>query len=111
MIKAEQGDPDRRRAGDGCSVRSGSSTSDSAEPTLTLVGGLPGTGKSSLAGALADRTGSVVVASDRVRKELGGVEPDRQQAHGWRTGLYDVETTRRTYTTMLRTGPAPLGDG
>ncbi len=100
MIKAEQGDPNAaEQARLLCSL--GFEHLRRGEPTLTLVGGLPGTGKSSLAGALADRTGSVVVASDRVRKELGGVQPNRQQAHGWRTGLYDVETTRRTYTTML----------
>ena len=99
MIKADQSDPAAdEQARLLCSL--GLKHLRLGEPTLTLVGGLPGTGKSTLAGALADRTGAVVVASDRVRKELGGVEPDRQQAHGWRAGLYDVETTRRTYTAV-----------
>ena len=100
MIKADQGDPAAvEQARLLCSL--GLKHLRMGEPTLMLVGGLPGTGKSTLAGALADRTGAVVVAADRVRKELGGVEPDRQQAHGWRAGLYDVETTRRTYTAVL----------
>ncbi|MEU3013848.1 bifunctional aminoglycoside phosphotransferase/ATP-binding protein [Nocardia asteroides] len=37
---------------------------------LTLIGGLPGTGKSTLAAHLADRTGSVVLGTDHLRKEL-----------------------------------------
>ena len=40
--------------------------------TVVLVGGLPGTGKSALAGALADRLGWTVLSSDRIRKELAG---------------------------------------
>lgn len=34
--------------------------------TVVLVGGLPGTGKSALAGALADRLGRSVLSSDRM---------------------------------------------
>ena len=39
-------------------------------PCLVLVGGLPGTGKSTLARALASHAGFEVVRSDQVRKEL-----------------------------------------
>ena len=39
---------------------------------LVLVGGPPGTGKSALAGAVADRLGFAVLSSDRIRKELAG---------------------------------------
>lgn len=41
-----------------------------AEPTLVMMSGLPGTGKSYLARILAERLPAVVVASDRVRKAL-----------------------------------------
>ena len=43
----------------------------------------------------------MVVASDRLRKELTGTEPTRQQEHGWRVGPYSDEVTRRTYTALL----------
>src|SRR5204862_6585828 len=39
-------------------------------PALVLVGGLPGTGKSTLARALADRAEFTVIRSDVVRKQL-----------------------------------------
>ena len=42
-------------------------------PCLVLVGGLPGTGKSTLARALAERAGFTVIRSDLVRKELARV--------------------------------------
>ena len=42
---------------------------------LALVGGLPGTGKTTVGGALADRFGAVLLSSDRLRKELAGLDP------------------------------------
>src|SRR5439155_7812270 len=42
-------------------------------PVVVLVGGLPGTGKSTLARGLAAAAGFDVIRSDVVRKELAGV--------------------------------------
>jgi SpoVK/Ycf46/Vps4 family AAA+-type ATPase len=42
------------------------------KPCLVLVGGVPGTGKSTLARAMAERAGFRVIRSDIVRKELAG---------------------------------------
>ncbi|POM23542.1 hypothetical protein BTM25_46960 [Actinomadura rubteroloni] len=67
---------------------------------LVLVGGLPGTGKSTLAGALADRLGAVLLSSDRVRKELAGIDPDTSAAAFYGTGLYTADRTGRTYTEL-----------
>ena len=100
MIRADQGDPASAEQVELLGSL-GLAHLRLGEPTLTLVGGLPGTGKSTLAGAIADRTGAVVVASDRLRKELTGTEPTRQQEHGWRVGPYSDEVTRRTYTALL----------
>lgn len=68
---------------------------------LVLVGGLPGTGKSTLAGALADRLGLVLVGSDVVRRELAGVPPDRSAAAPFRQGIYTPELTRQVYAELL----------
>lgn len=68
---------------------------------LTLTGGLPGTGKSTLAGALADRLGCTLLSSDRIRKELAGVPPERSAAAPFGSGLYDAAWTERTYTELL----------
>lgn len=70
--------------------------------TLTLVGGAPGTGKSTLAGALADRLGMVLLSSDRIRKELAGLDPESSAAAALHRGIYDAGHTVRTYTEMLR---------
>jgi aminoglycoside phosphotransferase family enzyme/predicted kinase len=64
---------------------------------LILVGGLPGTGKTTLAGALADRLGCTLISSDRVRKELAGLAPLDSAAADYGTGLYSPEQTQRTY--------------
>ncbi|MBV8092376.1 MAG: AAA family ATPase [Acetobacteraceae bacterium] len=51
-----------------------------APPVLVAVGGLPGTGKSTLARALAPELGAapgaVVLRSDEVRKRLSGTQPE-----------------------------------
>ncbi|WP_016884274.1 AAA family ATPase [Rhodococcus sp. DK17] len=69
---------------------------------MALVGGLPGTGKSTLARGLADITGSVVISSDRVRKELDGLDPHSRQVAGFVEGLYSGTMTDRTYAEVLR---------
>ncbi|WP_433226821.1 AAA family ATPase [Actinomadura formosensis] len=84
---------------------------------LILVGGLPGTGKTTLAGALADRLGCTLLSSDRVRKELAGLAPLDSAAAAYGTGLYSPERTRRTYreladraATLLRQGETVILD-
>jgi predicted kinase len=61
-------------------------------PALVLVGGLPGTGKSTLARGLAQAASFTVIRSDEVRKELAGV-PVTEKAEG----KYTREWTERTY--------------
>jgi uncharacterized protein len=78
---------------------------------LVLVGGLPGSGKSTLAGAIADRSGMVWVSSDRVRRELAGLPPDRTAVAAFRHGLYRPERTREVYTELLDRARAGLVRG
>ena len=68
---------------------------------LVLVGGLPGTGKSTVAGALADRLGAVQLSSDRLRKELAGLDPQRPAAADYRQDLYSCAHTARTYAALV----------
>jgi uncharacterized protein len=79
--------------------------------TLAVVGGLPGTGKSSLAGAIGDRLGWVVLSSDRIRKELAGIPPEQSAAAAFGTGLYSAEWTDRCYAELLRRAAALLAQG
>ncbi|MFJ1973856.1 AAA family ATPase [Streptomyces sp. NPDC087903] len=78
---------------------------------LTLVGGLPGSGKSTLSGALADRLGVTLLSSDRVRKELAGIPAEQSAAAGYGEGLYTPEWTARTYATLLDRAAALLSAG
>ncbi|MFE0020835.1 AAA family ATPase [Amycolatopsis sp. NPDC059021] len=71
-----------------------------AKVRLILVGGLPGTGKSTVAAALADHLGASLLLSDRVRKEVAGLSPDVSAADDYRHGLYDPEHTDRTYAEL-----------
>ncbi|MEV8631316.1 AAA family ATPase [Streptosporangium sp. NPDC051023] len=69
--------------------------------TLVLVGGSPGTGKSTLATALADRLGYTLLNSDRVRKELAGIPPEQPAPASFGEGIYSPEHTERTYDELL----------
>ncbi|MEO5876713.1 MAG: AAA family ATPase [Streptosporangiaceae bacterium] len=68
--------------------------------TMVLVGGLPGTGKSTLAGALADQLGWTLLSSDRIRKELAGISPQQSASAEYRAGIYSEEFTQRTYAKL-----------
>jgi predicted kinase len=78
---------------------------------MVLVGGLPGTGKSALAGALADRLGWTVLNSDRIRKELAGVPPEHPAAAPFETGIYAEAWTNRCYGELLHRAVTLLADG
>jgi uncharacterized protein len=68
---------------------------------LVLVGGLPGTGKSTLAAGLADRFGWSVLRSDEVRKDLAGVPHTERAGAEFRQSLYRPEVTAVTYDELL----------
>lgn len=66
-------------------------------PCLVLVGGLPGTGKSTVARALAERAGFEAIRTDVVRKELAGLAPDAPAWAAFGEGIYSTVWTERTY--------------
>ena len=72
-----------------------------ARVRLVLVGGLPATGKSTLAQGLGERTGWPVLHSDVTRKALAGLPPDAAMGAGYREGLYDPAMTAATYRALL----------
>ncbi|WP_300007548.1 AAA family ATPase [Pseudonocardia sp.] len=78
---------------------------------LALVGGLPGTGKTTVGGALADRFGAVLLSSDRVRKELAGIDPAAAAGAPFRSGLYTAAHTAATYDELLRRAGMLLSRG
>jgi hypothetical protein len=82
---------------------------EEAAVRLVLVGGLPGTGKSTLARGLADARGWAVLRSDEVRKELTGLPAAVPASSAWGEGLYRPEMTAATYAELLRRASAALG--
>ncbi|HUB42562.1 MAG TPA: AAA family ATPase [Streptosporangiaceae bacterium] len=79
--------------------------------TLVLVGGPPGTGKSALACAIADRLGFTVLSSDRIRKELAGIEPAQHVPADYGNGIYTQSWTERTYAEIVSRAIVLLGVG
>jgi aminoglycoside phosphotransferase family enzyme/predicted kinase len=75
-------------------------------PCLLLVGGLPGTGKSTLARALAEQAGFVVIRSDEVRKELAGVPFTARDL-----SIYTPEWSERTYRECWRRAEQGVFEG
>jgi len=73
-----------------------------ARVRLVLVGGTPGTGKSTLAAALSGRTGWAVLRSDEVRKDLAGLDRGAGAGAGFREGLYAPAATERVYSELAR---------
>ncbi len=67
---------------------------------LIVVGGLPGTGKSTLAAMLAGED-AVVIRSDEVRKALAGLPAGAHAPASPGEGIYDSATTASTYARML----------
>jgi len=80
-------------------------------PCLVLVGGLPGTGKSTLTRGLEREAGFEVISSDRVRKELAGLAPEESAAAGFGEGIYTREWDDRTYATCLERAGALIFEG
>jgi aminoglycoside phosphotransferase family enzyme/predicted kinase len=81
-------------------------------PCLVLVGGLPGTGKSTLARGLAKQAGFSVIRSDVVRKELAELPVgSRPTSAPFEKGIYTPQWSERTYRECLRRAEALLFEG
>jgi predicted kinase len=66
-----------------------------------VVGGLPGTGKTTLATDLAEALDASVLSSDPLRAELSGAVADRGPAPAFGEGPYADEITEATYRALL----------
>jgi aminoglycoside phosphotransferase family enzyme/adenylate kinase family enzyme len=78
---------------------------------LALVGGNPGTGKSTVARALAEQTGAQVISTDDVRRELRDSGAISGDAGVLNEGLYDPGNVATVYEAALERARPQLGDG
>jgi len=81
------------------------------KPVLFITVGLVGTGKSTLAKALAGRLGLAVISSDITRKQLTGVPLTEHRFEGFDGGIYSAELSRRTYDKLFSGAGDILSDG
>jgi predicted kinase len=68
---------------------------------LVLIAGVVGTGKSTVAGILADALDGVIVATDRVRRHQSGLEPGERPDATKRAQMYDASEKQRVYEGLL----------
>jgi uncharacterized protein len=78
---------------------------------LALVGGSPGTGKSTLARALAESTGAQVISTDDVRRELSDAGVITGESGVLDQGLYSPENIATVYEVVLRRAGRLLANG
>lgn len=78
---------------------------------LALVGGLPGTGKSTLARALAAEVGAVVISSDTVRRQLRDAGTVTGEIGHFGEGAYAAAAKTTVYTEMLARARSYLAHG
>jgi len=82
-----------------------------ARSHVVLVGGGPGTGKTTVSGRISDHYGWAVLSSDEVRKELVGEDPRVHQVAEPDKGIYRPELTAKTYEELLRQAEVVLASG
>jgi aminoglycoside phosphotransferase family enzyme/predicted kinase len=80
-------------------------------PLLVLTGGLTGTGKSTLARALAPALGATIVSADETRKRLAGLGPFTHASAGPDTGIYAPEMNARVYAALAEAAREALARG
>ena len=78
---------------------------------LVLVGGTPGTGKSTVAAGIGAHMGWNVIRSDEIRKDLAHVEPTTRLTAAFGQGAYDQASTTATYREMLERARGDLEFG
>lgn len=72
-----------------------------SQPLVLLVGGLPGSGKTTTARALASAIGSAVTSADETRKRLAGLGEGVHPAAEIDSGLYSSEMNQQVYAALL----------
>lgn len=80
-------------------------------PTLIVLTGLSGSGKTVLAGLLAEALGAIRIRSDVERKRLHGVAPQARSGAAVGGGMYSPEASSRTYARLAQLARAVLPSG
>lgn len=82
-----------------------------AGPELFLVAGLMGSGKTTVAKALAQRWNLTYLSSDITRKSLAGIPLLQRAAQGYEEGIYAPAFSRATYERLCSDAESTLHQG
>ncbi len=82
-----------------------------AQLRLVLIGGGPGTGKTTLASELSESHGWAYLNSDELRKDLSGYGHQTRADAGFGEGIYSEEFTALTYDTLISRAEVLLKEG
>ena len=80
-----------------------------AEPSIVVVMGRVGTGKSTIAKRLASELDWRVFSSDETRKTIAGVPLTQRTPSELRANIYSARMTQETYRKLLKDGLAAIG--
>lgn len=80
-------------------------------PTLIITCGLMGSGKSTVASALARELGIAIDSSDPVRKEIMAIPAHSHEDAEYGAGIYSQEINDATYRELLARGERALASG
>ena len=92
-------------------IRFARSLIGAAKPTLVLMHGLSGSGKTWLSQQLLECLPALRIRSDVERKRLHGMSPDADTHSGQGAGIYSDAATRHTYSHLLANAGAMLSAG
>ncbi|WP_258195395.1 AAA family ATPase [Rhodococcus sp. OK519] len=84
---------------------------EQARCRLAVVGGLPATGKSTLAARLAELVGAELISSDHLRRHLFADDRASTPAPDYRSGRYSADSTDLVYASMLERAHRFLAQG
>jgi aminoglycoside phosphotransferase family enzyme/predicted kinase len=80
-------------------------------PVLAIAGGLPGTGKTTTARALATVLGAGSASADETRKRLAGLAAGTRAAAETDQGIYAPDMNERVYCSLAESASAALDRG
>lgn len=81
------------------------------QPTLIIMSGLTGTGKTAVATQLGEAIGAKVIRSDVVRKKLAGIPLDKHRYEEFGKGIYTEAFSEKTYAELQREAAESLKSG